>query len=49
MAYIRKENCIEKLVKLISLTKGHQIAHGPRPDLEIRQPIGLMGGPAHCY
>ena len=29
--------------------KGHQIAHGPRPDLETQQPIGLMGSPAHCY
>ena len=29
--------------------KGHQIVIGPRPDLETRQPIGLMGGLARCY
>ena len=33
----------------IVLQKGYQIAHGPQPDLETRQPTGLMGGPARCY
>ena len=29
--------------------KGHQIGHGPQPDPETQQSIGLMGGPARCY
>ena len=32
-----------------SFDKGHQIAHGPKPDPEARWPTGLMGGPAHYY
>ena len=29
--------------------KGHQIAHGPWPDLEAQQPTKLIGGSTHCY
>ena len=36
-------------VVIDSKSKGHQIAHGPKPDPEARWPTGLMGGPARYY
>ena len=47
--WAKVENSCFLKIKLAVTAKGHQIAHGPKPDPEARWPTGLMGGPARYY